>query len=198
MTTIYLPQPRILKECAEGAQYFPEQCFYSALEGLFQRSSGRVNKRSSFLKTEFLSPNPLGTCLTVWEMSRKGLLPIFSWRTLKSSLLCILSWGTGLGVPGTARENRSCPASPAGSSDSPALAWFLEESAWLLGTIASLLHVGPCTALTSTHGKMMSSGKSAVWCSGCQTVIIGATELSLAIEVPGFKESIKNFGTHAV
>ena len=65
MTTISLPQPGILKECAEGAQYFPEQCFYSALEGLFQRSSGRVNKRGSFLKTEFLSPNPLGTCLTV-------------------------------------------------------------------------------------------------------------------------------------
>ena len=65
MTTIYLPQPRILKECAEGAQYFPGQCSYSALEGLFQGSPGRANKRGRFLKTQFLSPNPLGTCLTV-------------------------------------------------------------------------------------------------------------------------------------
>ena len=65
MTPIYLPQPRILKECAEGAQYFPGQCSYSALEGLFQGSPGRANKRGRFLKTQFLSPNPLGTCLTV-------------------------------------------------------------------------------------------------------------------------------------
>lgn len=62
-----------------------------------------------------------------------------------------------LGLVGVGGGNRDRTA-PAllllqAADDSPALAWFLEESTRPSVTITLFLHVGPCTILTSTHGK---------------------------------------------
>lgn len=93
---------------------------------------------------------------------QKGTPPNILQKDFEVLFAVHLELGDRVGGARDGKREPFCPASPAGSGDSPALAWFLEESTCLLGTIASLLHVGPCTALTSTRGKMMSSGKSAV------------------------------------